>query len=358
MTPDRQPRADEVSLVLLANAILFRRQVVAWCALLLFVATVAGSLLRYRQYTAVASFFPQTSQPVSGLAGVAAQFGVAVPAGDGAQTPEFYVSLVRSREILGRVVLRDFTFPTDSGMFAGTLADALAIAGRDSAQRRESTIRALGSVVGASMDKRTLVVRVTATTRWPSLSAQMVSAILDEVNDFNVDRRRGRAAAERRFTELRLAEVRADLRAAEDRLQAFLERNRNYKDSPILVFQQERLARDVSLQQQVFVTVAQAYEQAKIEEVRDTPVITVMERPEVPVRADARGLVRNGVLALVVGLALGIGLALGLARLAVARGEEPSAYAQLASLRGATLADLRRPWRLLRPLQSKGTSDV
>jgi uncharacterized protein involved in exopolysaccharide biosynthesis len=348
-TQDRRPLPDEVSLVAIGNAVLAHRRLVVWCVLALVAAAVVVSLLRHRVYTAGATFFPQTTQPASGLSGVAAQLGVALPAVDAAQTPEFYVSLARSREILGTIALRSFTFRTDTGTFTGALLDAFHVTGRDSADRREAGIRALGAVVQASTDKRTQAVHVTATTRWPSLSVQVVSAILDLVNEFNIERRQGRAGAERRFTEQRLGEVKADLRAAEDRLQDFLEHNRNYRDSPILVFQEERLARDVSTQQQVYLTIAQAYEQAKIEEVRDTPVITVMERPEEPARPDPRGLVRRSLLALAVGLLLGIGLAVGLTRLSAARSEEAGAYTQFAVLRAATLADLRRPWRLLGP---------
>ena len=81
----------------------------------------------------------------------------------------------------------------------------------------------------------------------------------------------------------------------------------NTATRPELNFQQERLQRQVQLQQQLYTTLSQSFEQAKIEEVRDTPVITVVEPPEAPVRPDPRGLVRNAFLTIILGNGSGNG---------------------------------------------------
>jgi uncharacterized protein involved in exopolysaccharide biosynthesis len=189
------------------------------------------------------------------------------------------------------------------------------------------------------------VVRVDVTAPDPIVAQQVDSALLDQLNRFNLESRQTQAGSERRFTEARLGEVREDLRVAEDRLRAFLDQNRNYRSSPNLVFQEGRLTREVSVQQQLYLTLAQAYEQAKIEEVRDTPVITVLARPDVPVRPDARKTVLRGAIGLFLGFLLGVAIALlraadrGLPRTAVA--------SDWRAARAAVWADVRRPWRLL-----------
>jgi uncharacterized protein involved in exopolysaccharide biosynthesis len=147
------------------------------------------------------------------------------------------------------------------------------------------------------------------------LAEQLVLSFLDEVNQFNLETRRSQAASERTFTEQRVQEVRHELRRAEDDLQRFLQRNRDYRNSPQLTFEQDRLAREVAVRQALYTTLSQALEKAKIEEVRDTPVITVVERPEMPAKPDGRGLLRKGLLALVVGTAIGVGFVLGRDRL-------------------------------------------
>jgi uncharacterized protein involved in exopolysaccharide biosynthesis len=84
-------------------------------------------------------------------------------------------------------------------------------------------------------------------------------------------------------------------------MQAFLQANRRYEDSPELTFQRERLQREISRQQQVYTGLVQSFEQARIAEVRDTPVITVLQAPFFPPGPDDRSLL----LALALGLVLG-----------------------------------------------------
>jgi uncharacterized protein involved in exopolysaccharide biosynthesis len=111
---------------------------------------------------------------------------------------------------------------------------------------------------------------------------------MSEVDSFNLKSRQSQASQERRFTEQRLTQAQADKRQAEDELQAFLQRNRDFRSSPQLSFAYDRLADNVSLRQQLYTTLAQSYEQARIEEVRDTPVITIVEPPMLPARPDPR----------------------------------------------------------------------
>jgi tyrosine-protein kinase Etk/Wzc len=142
--------------------------------------------------------------------------------------------------------------------------------------------------------------------------------LLDQLNTFNLTGRRSRATQERKFTEERMLEVGAELRAAESRLEQFLEANREYRLSPKLTLQQDRLSRDVGMRQQVYSSLAQSYEQAKIDEVRDLPVITTVSEPEAPVLPDPRGLLLRTLFAMVAGA--GLGLAIGFLREWRARG--------------------------------------
>jgi uncharacterized protein involved in exopolysaccharide biosynthesis len=108
------------------------------------------------------------------------------------------------------------------------------------------------------------------------------------VSEFNLNRRQTKAGADRRFVETRVRESLDSLRGAEAALEAFLQRNREYRNSPQLVFAYDRLDREVRMRQQLYTTLIQSYESARIDEVRNTPVITVMEAPDLPARPDAR----------------------------------------------------------------------
>jgi uncharacterized protein involved in exopolysaccharide biosynthesis len=213
--------------------------------------------------------------------------------------------------------------------------------------RRDAAIRKLEDDIDATTVQKTGVVDLAVTVRQPGLAVQINQRLLDLINQFNLRTRQSQAAQERRFTERRLAEVRQDLRGAEDRLQQFLQRNRDIRNSPDLTFQADRLQREVAMQQQVFTTLAQAYEQAKIEEVRDTPVITVVERPELPVRPDRRGLIGKGILGLLLGLVIGTAWAFAKSYAANSDRLSSEEAAEFSVLRRQAAGDLLRPWRPL-----------
>jgi uncharacterized protein involved in exopolysaccharide biosynthesis len=84
-----------------------------------------------------------------------------------------------------------------------------------------------------------------------------------------------------------LIEARERLVAAEGRLETFLTANRQLA-SPQLVVERDRVQRDVVMQQQVVTTLMQSREEARLREVRDTPVILVLESPRVPIERDPR----------------------------------------------------------------------
>jgi uncharacterized protein involved in exopolysaccharide biosynthesis len=149
------------------------------------------------------------------------------------------------------------------------------------------------------------------------------------LNRFNLERRQSQSREERRFSGDRLASAERELRAAEQTHLAFLERNRAYSESPVLTFEANRLSREVQVKQEVFLTLTKSYEQARIAEVRDTPVLTVID-PAVPpvMRTRPRLLVGTIVAGLLAGL-LGVVLAYAIDFRMRARSEARPDYEQL-----------------------------
>lgn len=344
------PAEEEVPFLGLVNVLLRSRHVVVGLTLLCFAVAVVIALVLPRTFTAHSAFMPQTRKPMSSLSGLAAQFGLALPTAETSQTPAFYADLLQNQSILGAIVTDSFKYQVDGMETRGSLMDFYRSKGATPLLRRDAAIRHLEGDIDASTVQRTGVVTLDVTVRQADLAVQINQRLLDLLNQFNLETRQSQAAQERRFTERRLAEVRQDLRAAEDRLQQFMQRNRDFRNSPELTFQADRLKREVTMQQDVFTTLAQAFEQAKIEEVRDTPVITVIQRPEMPARPDPRGLVGKGMLGLLLGLLIGAGFALWKSYAANLSFLPSPEAAEFAVLRHQAAGDLLRPWRLLAQL--------
>jgi uncharacterized protein involved in exopolysaccharide biosynthesis len=322
---------------LLNFALRARRRIVVW----IFAFGLLGlalAFLRPRTWTSEASFQPQSASiggNLGQLAGLAAQFGVQLPQNEQSQSPDFYVALLKSSELLVSAGRSRFGAASEEKQ----LAEYYDLVAETPGLVDEKVVKRLSKDVNARTDIKTGVISLSVRAPSAELAQALAARLLNLLNDYNLQTRQSQARAERAFAEQRLAEVRDSLRATEDRLQSFLQRNRDFRNSPELAFQQERLAREVAMQSQLSGTLATAYEQAKLAEVRDIPVLTVVQRPSLPARPDSRALVRR----LMLGMFLGALFALVLAVLseirtavATAKGAE---YEELRALAAAARAD-------------------
>jgi uncharacterized protein involved in exopolysaccharide biosynthesis len=203
------------------------------------------------------------------------------------------------------------------------LMDLLKVEAANPALRMETAVRTLRTIVTASEDTKLGAVRLTVTTEWPNVSFTIANQLVNAVNQFNVETRKSQAAAERQFVEVQAGDAEGALRAAEDRMQNFLQRNRA-SGAPELAFERDRLQRDLNLRQQVYTQLVQNREDAKIREVRDIPVITILENPELPVVPKRRNLVLRILIGGLGGAMLGILFALAANGMAGARRAQTS----------------------------------
>ena len=282
-------------------ALLYRRTLVL-VPLVLATLVVSIGLLKSREYTSSVSFVPQASKDDAGGAGaLAAQFGLGVPGGDLTQTSDFYASLARSDQLLRAVVETPYQVVKDGDTTTENLITFYGKEGSFPAARAKAADDFRSAEVVTS-DIKTGVVKIAVTTTNAKLSYQIVDRIVSLIMQFNAGTRRSQAHEERVFLEGRLRSAQSELRASEDRFQDFLQRNRVFQQYPTLVFEHDRLQREVVLRQQTLVQTDAKYELARAQEVRSTPVITIVERPFVPPRPDKRGLLVRAVLSVFVGL--------------------------------------------------------
>lgn len=299
--PADAPYADEISAFGFATMLLRNQSRIARWALIGAAITAVWLFTRPALYVASASFVPQGNDPArSGLASLAGQFGVAITSGNQAESPDFYANLLKSRVLLQNIVNDTLVVPELGGRRIIFL-DLFDINPAEEKRRDEEAIRKLKRVVTTSVVKTTGTVQLAVATKWPSVSLAIATQLIQGVDDYNQRTRKGQAAAERKFVEERLGVAGAELRNAEDQLEAFSRVNRQFSSSPELTFQRERLQRAVSLRQQVFTSLSQSYEEVRMREVRDTPVITVVEPPSVASLPEPRGRV----LGILFGLFLG-----------------------------------------------------
>ena len=323
------------------NLVLRHRVAIVSLALLGAVTVVGLGLLASRTYTSTASVAPaRKGRPA--LSGLAAQLGVAIASTDADQSPQFYIDLIQSPYFLGSLADSPVEL-TGAAPSGATWAYVVQAPGKTPAERRVAAAKIIGASLHVASSARTGVISVEASQKSPALAAALAARVLAQLNEFNLKMRQSQATSERKFTEQRVSEVKQELRQAEDAVQAFLLRNASYASSPSLRFEFDRLSRAVTERQQVYTSLVQAYEQAKIDEVRDTPVLSVVAPPMTPVYPDPRGLFKKMLLALFAGAAIAVVFAALAERLQ--NRAATSEFTEFNVLRREALADLRNPLR-------------
>lgn len=342
-----QARSD-LSLFAMGTTLLRSRwRIVRWMvigAVIAFLSVASKPIL----YVASASFVTQGSDlGRSGLASLAGQFGVSLSSGSQGLSPDFYSELVKSRVLLLPLTL-DTLEVAELGGKRVQFADLFELPPGPAIRRQEQGVGLLRSMVTVRVDKTTGVIGISVATPWRSVSLALSTAIVNGVNDFNERLRQGQAAAERKFVEGRLAVASADLSEAERRLEHFLRTNRDLGSSAQLIIERERIQRELTLRQEVFTSLMQSYEDARIREVRDTPVISIFEPPSAPTQPEGRGRLKRVMLGLLLGALVAVLLIFTSDAMTRQRNSGGGEATEFLATLDAIKRDLLRPVRLIR----------
>jgi uncharacterized protein involved in exopolysaccharide biosynthesis len=244
--------------------------------------TLTACLIIKNKYTSTATILPSSTASLTSelkdlAAGSLGELGLG-----GAPSLEnvsaLYPAILTSRMISERIIERQYVFEHKSKTMAFTLEEYIDAANLDKA------IESLRKIVGVAGDKKTGVVSISVTTKYPGLSAAVAHAYLEELDNYNVSHRRSTASQNEEFTTRRLIEIRLELGQAEDTLRTFKESNLNYmiSNDPGLQLELTRLQREVDIKSALYLTMSQQNELARIEAAKDVPVIQVLDKGSVP----------------------------------------------------------------------------
>lgn len=274
-----RPRIDPIE----ALAVLWkRRKFIA-----IFVGSVTGlsivvSLLVPPYYKSTATILPETQSgklaTLGGLSDLAALAGVNV-GGEGSLV-KLYPTIVKSEAVLKDVIYT--MYKTTEFPDSVNLIQYWELKDKKPGGAYDAALKVLREELDVSMDLKTSVLTILYATKEPKLSADIVNNVVDGLDKFILTKRTTSASEQRKFIEGRLAEVKQDLTKSENALKDFREQNAQVR-SPQLLLEQGRLERDLQINTALFVELKKQYEIAKIEEVKNMPVINVLDmaRPAV-----------------------------------------------------------------------------
>jgi uncharacterized protein involved in exopolysaccharide biosynthesis len=297
--------APEITVADILRILSAHRRLLVALPLAMAVVFAVWSMSQPRTYTATAAFAAHGGGgSAPGLSGIAAQLGIGV-ASASSETPAYYAEVITSSAVLGPIADSSVTLDNRRA----TLPQILGVDETDPERRRGLTAEALRRMIVVRPSRETGIIRVGVTGRDPQVAALIAGHLLAQVNEFNLKQRQTQATKEREFAQRQLASARGESNAAQQQLAAFLQRNRQYENSPSLVVEYERLQRAVSEKQGVVGNLLQAFDQARLEEVRNVPRIVVLEPAASPLRGNSRGTVKKAAAGFVLGMVIAIGIA-------------------------------------------------
>ena len=247
----------------------------------------AATFITAPKYTSVSTFVTVARDPspnLGGLASMASQLGVGLPLSPN-NSPQFYADVLRSREVVQEVLRAKILIPVSSSRRDSIpILDLYEDKDRPEPARMDRGVRDLLRESSVSVNPRTSIVELRVVSESQTGSALIVKQFLTVLNRFNLERRQSQAGARRRFLAVRLAEAKDSLGATERALQAFLEGNRQFRSAPALQARYDGLQRQLNTYQELYSNFRRDFENARVDEVNDTPLLTVIDSAAVPVR--------------------------------------------------------------------------
>ena len=284
MTAELEPTGDLISILHLLKRYV---RLLGLGAVLSFGAMLGIWSFAHDRFETKASFMPSgPAQPELGsaissslgaLGGLAASSGLLGGfGGSGTQlAPKFYADLVTSDAILLQVL-------DTTGRNPYNYTRVYGLHNKSPERLRDFELEHLRRRIKVDLDQRTSVISVTFAGRTPQFAVAVMHSLLDAVNQFNIKTLQTTARARTKFIEAQVAAAHDSLSVSEAKLREFLQENRTYSQSPLLTFRQLQLRQDYDLKNQSVVALEGSLEKARLDEVRDTPVLTILNQPLLP----------------------------------------------------------------------------
>ncbi len=276
---------------ILFKVLLAGKSHIIFSALILSLLGALGSYLFPKYYTAHVSLYPAKKENIGlgQLQSLASNFGMNMPTNE----QDFNIpDVVQSRMIADKVLNRKWEKITREEVNLISLWELnknpwyslKKSEPADTAFIAEKAVSMLWEQLNVVEDRRTGLIEIKVALEDPLIAAAVANFIGEEVQNYIQKENSAQAAKEKVFIMDRLSIVKSELEALELKLKEFKNRNRGYEDSPELFMVFSRVFREVEAKQQVYVTLQQQLELARIEEVKKTPIVHILDKAVPPAR--------------------------------------------------------------------------
>lgn len=224
------------------------------------------------------------SPSVSQAVGFAAQLGINLPTAD--QTQNWvYPEIIQSQAVCKRLLQKKFKYDSSSKeepLINILLKNKSEMQSITKDKLETAGINVLKKMMAISENKKNGIITLSIQSESPSLATKINNALINELDLHQREYNKAKTGETRVFIEERIIETQKELNRIEEQLKNFMDRNRRIENSPNLLLKRERLQREVSVQTGVFTTLKQQLEKTKIDEVRDSDYVIIIDDPSIP----------------------------------------------------------------------------
>ncbi|MGA9407771.1 MAG: hypothetical protein WBW71_11630 [Bacteroidota bacterium] len=268
-----------------------KRKKIIWTNVVIVIATLALVLFYFRPYydstIMILPDYGNKTDIASGLGGLAS---LAALSGLGEATlPLIYESISTSETVLNNVIYKKYKtekFADSVNLIQYYEIEATVAETKESVER-EKFVRMVkyfnSSILDMDDDRLSQILSIRIRTPEPRLSMEIANTLVSELDKYVREQRKSYASEQRFYIEKRIDQVKDSLSAAEDSLKNFQQSNRTIDQSPELILEQARQERNVEILQSVYLELSQQLELVKIEEIKDVPILNVLENAQDPV---------------------------------------------------------------------------
>ncbi len=272
--------SDEIDLIEVFFKIWRFRKFIILFTVLVAIAAIIYSLLAQPQYEASVKLYKETSEGQTGgrLQSLASQFGFG---GAVSGRTQFSIDdMLQSRNINKRIIYKKWE--TEEYDNPVNLIEYWVIEGETEQEKFFSAFETLKNKISTSINEETALITIKIMMGEAQLAADVANYITDIVSEYVQTERKTTTKENLKYIEKRLDAVEKELRGAEENLKRFRERNRVISESPGLQMEYGRLQRQVTIKQEVYLTLQKEREMAEIDLVKETPVINILDEAVKP----------------------------------------------------------------------------
>ena len=255
----------------------------------------------------MSSAFDSDSQ----IFGMAAQFGITMPASQ--SNPKWVYSEIIKSRTLARAMLKQ-KFDTEKYGPQKTLLQILTYEVDDpefSMDKMEIiAVDAFIGMIELLENVKTGIYTIILSAPEPQLASDLNIALIKELDNHQKQFNQTQTSKTRQFIEERIIDAENELRVVEETLKDFTVHNRRIENSPLLLLEQKRIEREVSVHLAVFSTLKQQLEKTKIEQVKESDYVLILDPPEVPLYRSKPQRKKMVFLMGILGIGCGVGIAL------------------------------------------------